>query len=57
MALGADEQHAPVRARADEGVGDLQAGEEPRALHPDVQSACVVERPSLAASRPPLPGK
>ena len=37
MALGSHEQDPPGRARADECVGDLQAGEEPRALHPDVE--------------------
>ena len=37
MALGADQEHAPVRARPDEGVGDMKTGEKPGALHPDIQ--------------------
>ena len=35
--FGPDEEDAVVHARADEGVGRLQAGQEARALHPDVE--------------------
>ena len=37
MAFGADQEHALVRARPDEGVGDMKTGEKPGALHPDIQ--------------------
>ena len=37
MALGADEEHPPGRARADEGVADLESGQKAGALHPDVE--------------------
>ena len=43
VALGADEEDAAVRARADERVGDLEAREEPGALHPDVEGVRRLE--------------
>ena len=43
MTLGSDDQHPPIRAGADERVGDLERGEEPRALHPNVEGVRTVE--------------
>lgn len=43
VALRADEEHAPIRPGSDEGVGDVQPGEEPGALHANVESVRRIE--------------